>query len=114
MVKRLKKVYSYRHILWDMTLQQLKTKYAGSKLGIWWAVITPLLLAVSINFIFTTVFKINIPNYTFFILAGLIPWIFFTNALSEVANSFLANSPILNQAIFPRELVPFSTILSNL
>lgn len=111
--ERIKKIYVFRHILWDMAIRQLKTKYSGSKLGIWWAVITPLILAVSINFIFTKIFKINIPNYTLFVLSGIIPWIFFSNTLSEVTNSFIANASILKQAIFPREFIPLSTVLAN-
>ena len=111
---RIKKIYIFRHTLWDMALKQLKEKYAGSKLGLWWAVISPLLLAISINFVFTSVFKINIPNYTLFILAGIIPWFFFSGALGEATNSFIVNSSVLKQSIFPREFIPISSILANL
>ena len=111
--ERIKKIYLFRHTLWDMAISQLKAKYSGSKLGIWWAVITPLILAVSINFIFTRIFKIDIPNYTLFVLSGIIPWVFFSNALLEVTNSFTANASILKQAIFPRESIPLSTVLAN-
>jgi len=111
--ERIKKIYIYRHTLWDMALKQLKAKYAGSKLGIWWAIVIPLILAASINFIFTIVFKINIPNYTLLVLAGIIPWLFFSNALGEATNSFIINSSILKQGIFPREFIPISSILAN-
>ena len=111
--ERIKKIYIYRHTLWDMVLKQLKAKYAGSKLGLWWAVVIPLVLAASINFIFTIVFKINIPNYTLFVLAGIIPWLFFSNALGEATNSFIINTSILKQGIFPREFIPISSILAN-
>ena len=111
---RIGKIYSTRRILREMALRQFKEKYAGSKLGLWWAVITPLLFAVSINFVFVAVFKIQITNYTFFVLAGMIPWFFFSNSLTEAASSFLVNSQILRQAIFPREFIPTATILANL
>ena len=110
---RLLKIYLYRGLLWDMAIKQVKTRYSGSKLGIWWAIITPLILAVSINFIFTKIFKINIPNYTLFVLSGIIPWIFFSNTLSEVTNSFIANTSVLKQGIFPREFIPLSVVLAN-
>lgn len=111
--QRIKEIFLHFHILRDMAIRQLKTKYSGSKLGIWWAIITPLILAVSINFVFTKIFKINIPNYTLFVLSGIVPWMFFANTLGEAANSFLANASTLRQAIFPRELIPLSTILAN-
>lgn len=112
--KRIKKIYIFRHALWDMALRQLKLKYAGSKLGIWWAIVTPLILALSINFIFTTVFKVDTPHYTLFILAGIIPWLFFTNTLTEVTNSFIVNASVLKQSLLPREFIPLSNILANL
>ena len=106
-------MYIFRHTRWDMAIKQLKTKYSGSKLGVWWAIVTPLILAVSINFIFTKIFNINIPNYTLFVLSGIIPWIFFSNTLMEVTNSFIASAPVLKQAILPREFIPLSCVLAN-
>lgn len=112
--ERIKNIYLHRRILWDMASSQFKAKYAGSKLGIWWAVVTPLILAVCINLIFTVAFTVDIPNYTLFVLAGIIPWLFFANATLEATTSFTANSSILRQAIFPREFIPVSSVLSNL
>lgn len=109
----IKKCFVYRRLLWDMVLRQFRSRYAGSALGIWWSVITPLVLALSINFVFSAAFKLNTPNYTFFALAGIIPWLFFVNALTEAANSFTLSSSILKQNIFPREFVPLSFILAN-
>jgi lipopolysaccharide transport system permease protein len=112
--ERLFRLYSSRRILWDMTTRQLKANYAGSFLGIWWAVVTPLLLAVSINFIFTAVFKISIANYYLFVLAGIIPWTFLVNTLNEAANSFIVNRAIIKQSVFPKELIPLSCVLAYL
>ena len=112
--ERLIRVYSSRGILREMCLRQLKTRYAGSRLGIWWAVVTPLLMALSINFVFNSILKIEIENYTLFVLAGMIPWFFFTSALEQATGSFLTNASIIRQGIFPREFVPLSVILANL
>lgn len=112
--ERLKRVYKGRRILYVMFVKQFKEKYAGSKLGIWWAIVTPLVLALSINFVFNNVFNIRFPNYTLFVLAGLIPWYFFVNSLTEAANSFTVYAPLLNQATFPREFISIASILSNL
>lgn len=112
--KRLKALYLHRHVLRDLIILQFKAKYAGSKLGIWWAVVTPLILALCINFIFTIVFKIKMENFTLFALAGLIPWLFFNNAVIEATNSFIISGPMLKQSIFPREIIPISSVISNL
>lgn len=112
--ERIEKVYLYRRVLWDMAISQLKSKYAGSQLGIWWAVVTPLILTGSISLVFGLIFKINMPKYSIFVLSGIIPWLFFNNALMEVTNSFIVNRSILRQAIFPKELVPIASVLGNL
>lgn len=114
LINRLKKIYRYRQTLWDMAVLQLKAKYAGSRLGLWWAVGTPLILAACINFIFSAVFKIDIPNYTFFVLSAMLPWIFFVGAVDESLNAFFSNPAVFRQTVFPRELVPISYILSHL
>lgn len=113
-LKRFKKLYSCRNILWDLALAQLKSKYAGSFLGIWWAVVTPVILAASISFVFSLVFKIKTERYGIFVLSGIMPWFFLNSALSETTNSFIANASLLRQAVFPRELIPISTVLANL
>ncbi|MBI5873489.1 MAG: ABC transporter permease [Candidatus Omnitrophica bacterium] len=110
---RIEKLFSYKAVLWEMSLKHLKSKYSGSMLGLWWAVIIPLILAFSINFIFVQVFKVQAKNYAFFILSGMIPWAFFSNTLSEAAGAFFAHSSILKQSSFPREFVVISVVLAN-
>ncbi len=109
----MQRAYLNRKLLWDISVKQFKTKYSGTKLGIWWVVVTPLILAATINFVFAKVFKINIPNYTLLVLTGIMPWLYFSNALSESTNSFTTNTSILKQGIFPREFIPISFVLSN-
>lgn len=73
----------------------------------------PVVLALSINLIFTKVFQVSIPRYTLFVLSAILPWLFFSQGLSEATNSFLANASALKQGIFPREIVPLSSVLGN-
>jgi ABC-type polysaccharide/polyol phosphate export permease len=100
-------------MLWDMSISQLKSKYVGLKLGIWWVVIIPLLMALCINFVFVSAFKVEIPHYTFFILCTIFPWFFISQAISEAANVFIANKGILRQGVFPPELVLICSVISN-
>jgi ABC-type polysaccharide/polyol phosphate export permease len=100
-------------MLWDMSLSQLKSKYIGLKLGIWWVIIIPLTMALCINFVFVLAFKVEIPHYTFFILCAIFPWFFISQAISEAANVFIVNKSILRQGVFPQELVLISSVVSN-
>lgn len=111
--ERIKKIYFYRHTLWDMSIKQLKAKYASSILGVSWAIINPLLIMSVIAFVFTVIFKTEVKNFPLFILSGILPWMFFSNALSEATTSILNQQNILHQFNLPREILPLSSILSN-
>ncbi len=112
MIKRLMQILTQRRILWDMSMSLLKARYAGSILGFWWAVIVPVVLAASINFVFGIAFKVEIPQYALFVLSGIIPWFFLSNALTEATGAFIARAPLMRQGQFPREFIPFSQILA--
>ena len=110
---RIIKAFQARTILKGMTVKKFRAKYSGAMFGVWWAVVTPLILAFSINIIFTHIFKVEIPNFTLFVLSGIIPWLFFSNTVMEMTGSFAADSAILKQGIFPREFIPVSCVLAN-
>lgn len=111
--ERIKKIYFYRYALWNMTIKQLKAKYSGSILGISWAIINPFLVTFAITFVFMVIFKAEIKNFPLFVLSGIFPWMFFSNAISEATGSILNQQNILRQFNLPRELLPLSSILSN-
>ena len=113
MKTKLRKLFLHRRILKDLTVKQLKAKYSGTTLGFSLAIIIPLILALSISFIFTVIFKVQIHNFSLFVLSAIIPWLFFSAALSEATNSIVGNLQILKQVAFPREILPVSTVLAN-
>lgn len=110
---RIKNIYLHRHILWNMAVSQLKVKYSGSILGIFWAVINPLLIMAAISFVFSAILKIGIENFPLFALSGIFPWMFFSNALFEASFSILNQKSILHQFNLTREIIPLSSVLSN-
>lgn len=111
--ERIKKLYFYRHTLWDMSVKQLKAKYSSSILGISWAIINPFLIMLAITFVFNIIFKIEIEKFPLFVLSGIFPWLFFSNAISEATFSILNQQNILRQFNLPREILPLSSILTN-
>jgi len=113
LIKKLGGVIHNWHILRDMSLSQLKAKYAGSALGLWWAVVTPLIIAASINFVFNLISRTVINNYTVYVLSGIIPWFFSVNALSESTGALSNNARIIRQTVFPREILSLSCVAAN-
>ncbi len=110
---RIKKIYANRFICWKMALSMFKAKYIGLKLGIWMAVLNPLLVMFAIAFVFVQVFNVDIENFQLFVLSGIFPWIFFSGALSEVAASITSKQSLLHQYNFAREVLPLASIISN-
>jgi ABC-2 type transport system permease protein len=95
-----------------MAVKQFKAKYAGSVLGIFWVAINPFLLMLAITFVFTTVFKTEGKDFPLFVLSGIIPWMFFSGALSEATPSLSAQKSVLHQFSLPKEIIPLSSVLS--
>ena len=111
-IRRIQKIYSYRRSLWGMSLKQFRAKYAGSLLGLFWVIINPLLMVLVITFVFTAVFRTEVKDFALFILSGILPWMFFSAALSESTPSLLAQRSVLHQFSLPKEILPLSSILS--
>jgi len=106
-------IYNGRRMIWNMAVSLLKAKYSGLKLGIWIAILNPLLVLLAISFVFTHIIKLNIDNFPFFALAGIFPWLFFSGALAEAASSILSQQGVLRQFKLSREILPLVTVLSE-
>lgn len=106
---------SYRDLVINLVARDLKVRYKNSALGFLWSLLNPLGMMI----IFTIVFTIMMPNTTVeqfpvFVLCGLIPWNFFSGSVMSSVHSIVGNAPLLKRVYFPRQVLPLSTVLSNL
>jgi ABC-2 type transport system permease protein len=69
---------------------------------------------IILTIIFGFIVRIKIEKYPLFLLTALIPWNFFSISLLQSTNSIVANASLINKVYLPKELFPFSLILSNL
>ena len=65
-------------------------------------------------FVFPYILRVNVDNYTIFMIVALIPWNFFTTAIQSGTGSVVANGNILKKVYFPREIIPISITTSQL
>ncbi|WP_369123468.1 ABC transporter permease [Alicyclobacillus suci] len=91
----------------------LRARYKGSVLGFLWTFINPLMLIIVYSVVFTMFLKVNIPNYTIYLTAGLLPWNMFQNTLVGSSGSILRNSHLVSKIYFPRGVLPLSVVTSN-
>jgi lipopolysaccharide transport system permease protein len=86
-------------------------------IGTAWSVIRPVLTTIIFTVIFGRVAKMETPGnipYPLMVFAGILPWQFFSNALSEASSSLVSNTNLISKVYFPRLIVPASSVITSL
>lgn len=97
--------------------QNFKSKYLGSYLGVFWAFIQPTVMISIYWFIFQVGFKsLPVDNFPFLLwfMAGIIPWFYFSEAISSATNAIVDNSHLVKKVVFPIYLLPIVPVISAL
>lgn len=100
------------------TLGDLKTRNAGSLLGIGWSILTPFVLLVIYAVVYLVIFRVRVPNltpvkYVLMIFSGLVPFLMTNEAIISAINSIVANRAILANTVFPVDLLPVKSVFSS-
>lgn len=105
-----------RELLWHMTVRHLRGQYKQSLLGYAWAILNPLSLMLTLSFVFSVLLRFEsggIP-YPLFVLTGLLPWIFFSSAVSSATDSITGAFSLVTKVYFPREVLPTAAVLTKI
>ncbi|MFA5866598.1 MAG: ABC transporter permease [Actinomycetota bacterium] len=114
MIAKLRELYAYRELLLNLVKKELKLRYRGSVLGFLWSLLNPLLMMLVFTFVFANVFKLGIKDFPVFLLVGLLPWNFFSGAVSSSTGSIINYGHLVKKVYFPREILPISYVLADL
>lgn len=112
----LRDLWHYRDLLYILTERDIKVRYKQTLLGAVWVIIQPLFSVIVFSIIFGRFAEMpsdGIP-YPLFAFAGLLPWGFFSAAVTKSGNSLVANSNLITKVYFPRKIIPISAVLSGL
>jgi lipopolysaccharide transport system permease protein/teichoic acid transport system permease protein len=115
--KFLKDIFLNRQLLLSLVQNDFKQKYLGSYLGIMWAFLQPTFTILIFWFVFQVGFKSQpIDNFPFilWLISGMIPWFFFSDALSNATNSIIENSYLVKKVVFRVSILPIVKISSAL
>ena len=110
-------LWNSKYLLWNLTKKDLKQRYLGSYLGILWAFIQPTITVFIFWFVFQVGFKsMPVDNFPFilWLVCGMFPWFFFSEAWSSATNSIVANSFLVKKVVFRVSLLPIIQIMSAL
>ena len=112
-MKFFKSLYEYRELLKTSISKDIRGKYKNSILGIIWSFLNPLLQIAVYAIVFPLIMKSDLPNYTVFLCCGLIPWNFFSSAISRTSFTMIENGNIIKKVFFPRQILPISVVTSE-
>jgi len=106
-------LWRFREVLYFLAWRDIKVRYKQSILGVAWALLQPLAGMLVFTLFLGRLGGLgggNVENYALFVLAGILPWTFFSNAISTAGISLVANERLVTKVWFPRLIVPFSSI----
>nr|WP_240463976.1 ABC transporter permease [Paenibacillus apiarius] len=102
-------------MIWNLSKNDFKTKYAGSYLGIIWAFVQPVMTILIYWFVFQVGFRTApVENFPFvlWLVVGLVPWFFFSEAIVNATNSMMEYSYLVKKVVFKIDILPVVKILS--
>jgi len=106
-----RELWRYRELFQVLAWRDFTVRYRQTVIGVAWAVIRPVLTVAIFTIIFGKIAKLPTEGgapYPLMVFAAMLPWTFFSTALSDTSNSLLANASLVSKIYFPRLIVPGS------
>jgi ABC-type polysaccharide/polyol phosphate export permease len=118
MLQSLSRLARYRGLISSLVARELKARYRGSALGFLWSFINPLLLLSIYSFVFTFILpgarSTEVEPFALFMFCGILPWTWFSSALSEAAGALISGGNLIKKVLFPAEILPIVSVLANM
>jgi ABC-type polysaccharide/polyol phosphate export permease len=110
----LAELFQFRQLVALLVSRELKVRYKRSVLGLVWTMLNPLLLMVVYTVVFTTIMPVAMPDFSVFLLAGLLPWLFVSTSILQGMSAVLGNQELIRKIRLPQAVFPLSVVGSNL
>lgn len=111
-MQKLKEIYQYREMIFSLVRRDLRGRYKASLLGFLWTFINPLCQILVYSFVFSFIMRTGIEQFYVYLVSGMIPWIFFSTAVSGGTMCIKNQSEMVKKIYFPREVLPISFVTS--
>ncbi|MFZ4378023.1 MAG: ABC transporter permease [Saprospiraceae bacterium] len=109
-------LWRYRELFYVLAWRDITVRYKQTFIGIIWALLQPLVTMVIFTVIFGRLAKMpseGVP-YPLLVLAGMLPWQFFSSSLSSASQSLVGNANLISKVYFPRLIVPAGAVVTSL
>lgn len=116
LVRGLVTLREYGDLLYTLSLHRIKVRYKQSLLGLAWAIVQPLSLMLIYTLVFSIIVKMPSSGapYAVFAFVALLPWTYFSTALTNATNGLVSNANLVTKVYFPREILPLSYVTAAL
>ena len=106
-------IWKYRELFYFLAWRDILVRYKQTAIGLAWALLRPFLTTMVFTVVFGVLLKAPSTGapYPIVVFAAMLPWQFFSNALSECSNSLISNSNLISKVYFPRLIVPTSAVI---
>ncbi len=113
---QLGELWSYRELLYFLIWRDVKVRYKQSAIGVLWVILQPLLTMLVATLFFGRLAKLPAQGlpYSVFCFAAVVPWTYFSTALTAATNVVVDNQRVITKVYFPRLILPFSAAFSGL
>jgi lipopolysaccharide transport system permease protein len=109
-------LWHFRELFYFLAWRDVLVRYKQTVIGVAWSVIRPLLTMIVFTVVFSKFAKLpsgGVP-YPIMVYVAMLPWQFFSGALTESSNSLISNANMLTKVYFPRMVVPASAVIVSL
>jgi len=116
LLRELRGLWQYRDLFYTLSVHRIKVRYKQSLLGLAWAILQPLSLMLIYTVIFSVIAKVpseGIP-YAVFAYAALLPWTYFSSALTNATSGLVSHSQLVTKVYFSREILPLTYVSAAL
>ncbi|MDP5018718.1 MAG: ABC transporter permease [Dolichospermum sp.] len=106
-------IWKYRELFYFLAWRDILVRYKQTVIGLAWALLRPFLTTMVFTLVFGVLLKAPSAGapYPIVVFSAMLPWQFFSNALSECSNSLISNSNLISKVYFPRLIVPTSAVI---
>ena len=110
-------IWRYRELFYILAWRDITVRYKQTVIGVAWALIRPFATMVVFTVVFNKVAKLDAPGglpYPLLVFAAMLPWQFFSTALSESSSSVVGNANLIAKVYFPRLIIPAGSVITSL
>ncbi len=107
-------VQKYRFLIRQLVARDFRTKYKRSILGMFWSFLNPLLMMLVQYFVFSTIFKSDVPNFAAYLITGTVMFNFFNEACGMALGSIVGNASLITKVYMPKYIYPLTRVMSSM